>query len=214
MSEVWFCSDLHVGHSNIAKFRLEVSSEQNNREVIKHSWDRIVSKRDLVWVLGDAAFTEEAIDWIGTLSGKKRLIRGNHDTLPTTSYLRTFEEVYGLLKYKGLWLSHAPIHPDELRGKPNCHGHVHYYNIKSQVTDSSGFNVVPSGEDDPRYLNCCVENLMRNLGRPLINLREIKQYFETGKFVEDIIVRSRIDNWYNTKNHGAIDEFYPRGDNA
>lgn len=191
ISEVYFCSDLHIGHKNIANFRKEMTSEQNNRDVIKSHWDSIVSKRDLVWVLGDAAFTEEAIDWIGTLSGHKRLVRGNHDDLPIQSYLKVFEEVYGLVKYKGLWLSHAPIHPDELRGKPNLHGHVHYHSIKEQVTDSTGFNVVSSQFDDKRYLNCCVENLMKHLGRPLINLREVRNYIKTGEYVEDKIVLGR-----------------------
>jgi len=130
-------------------------------------------------VLGDAAFSEEAIDWVGSLKGTKYLIRGNHDDMPTTSYLRVFKEVYGLFKYKGLWLSHAPIHPDELRGKPNCHGHVHYKSIQLD------------GADDGRYLNCCVENLMRNMGRPLINLREVKNYFNTRLFEEDPIVKLR-----------------------
>lgn len=193
MSEVYFCSDLHIGHKNIANFRKEMTSEQNNRYIIKSHWDSIVSKRDLVWVLGDAAFTEEAIDWIGTLSGHKRLVRGNHDDLPIQSYLRVFEEVYGLVKYKGLWLSHPPIHPDELRGKPNLHGHTHYFNMKTDIVneDHSLTSV-----DDTRYLNCCVENLMKHLGRPLINLREVKHYIATGEYVEDKIVSDRRVYWH------------------
>lgn len=179
MSEVYFCSDLHIGHVNIAKFRVEMNSEQHNRDVIKYYWDKLVTKRDVVYVLGDAAFTEEAIDWIGTLKGTKYLIRGNHDLVPTTSYLRAFKEVYGLFKYKNMWLSHTPIHPDELRGKNSLHGHTHYYNMQLD------------GKDDPRYLNCCVENLMRNLGRPLINLREVKHYFNTGEYVADKVIEIR-----------------------
>lgn len=34
-------------------------------------------------------------------------------------------KVYSLVKYKGFWLSHAPIHPEELRGCKNIHGHCH-----------------------------------------------------------------------------------------
>lgn len=205
MSEVWFCSDLHVSHKNIAKFRKEVNSESHNREVIKHHWDKIISKRDLVWCLGDSAFDEEGIDWIGTLSGKKRLVRGNHCDCPTTSYLRVFEEVYGLVKYKGMWLSHAPIHPSELRGKPQCHGHTHYFNMKKQKVSACGEIYYDQEQDDTRYLNCSVENLMRNLGRPLINLREVKHYFATGKYVVDDIVTNRIHHWRNTKNYGAVE---------
>lgn len=166
MSNVYFCSDLHIGHKNVANFRKEITSEAHNREVIKYFWDKQVTKRDLVWVLGDSAFDEDGIDWIGQLNGEKRLVRGNHCDMPTTSYLRTFTEVYGLVKYKGMWLSHAPIHPDELRGKVNCHGHTHYHNMQLD------------GKDDPRYLNCSVENLMRNYGSPLISLNQVRDYFK------------------------------------
>ena len=175
LGNVWICSDLHIGHKNIANFRKEITSEAHNREVIKYYWDKQVTKRDLVWVLGDAAFTEEAIDWIGALSGEKRLIRGNHDDLPTTSYLRTFTEIYGILKYKNMWLSHAPIHPDELRGKNSLHGHTHYQNMKLLGIDE---DCRPKYIDDPRYLNCSVENLMRNYGSPLISLDQVRSYFK------------------------------------
>lgn len=193
MSEVWFCSDLHGGHKNIAKFRKEVSSEEHNREVITQAWNKLVTKRDLVWVLGDAAFTEDAIGWIGTLSGTKRLVRGNHDDLPIQSYLKVFSEVYGLIKYKGIWLSHPPIHSDELRGKPNCHGHTHYFNMKREEIGDFGLMY---SVDDTRYLNCSVENLMRNLGRPLINLREVKHYFKTGEYEKDPVCIWRMNNEY------------------
>lgn len=175
IANVWFCSDLHISHKNIANFRKEVTSETHNREVIKHFWDKQVTKRDLVWVLGDAAFDEEAIDWIGELKGEKRLVRGNHDMCPTSSYLRTFTEVYGLVRYKGMWLSHAPVHPDELRGKVNCHGHTHYHNM--QVLGITQ-GLKPKYHDDPRYLNCSVENLMRNYGSPLVSLDQVREYFK------------------------------------
>jgi calcineurin-like phosphoesterase family protein len=180
IGNVYFCSDLHISHKNIGNFRKEVGSEEGNRAYIKHWWDKLVTKRDIVWVLGDSAFTEEGIDWIAALAGEKRLVRGNHCDLPTTSYLRAFSEIYGLYKYKGMWLSHAPIHPDELRGKVNCSGHIHYANIKKQIVLPDG-SIGSSTEDDPRYLNCCVENFSRHLGRPLATLDEVRNYFKTGE---------------------------------
>ena len=53
-----------------------------------------------------------------------------------------FDEVYGFHKYKEFWLSHCPIHPQELRGKYNIHGHVHHNNIP-----------------DKNYFNVCIEAL-------------------------------------------------------
>ena len=158
MANVWFGSDFHFGHKNIQKFRHFVSSEEQNREMILKDWTDHVTKRDVVYVLGDAAFTMDSIDAFKSLPGKKILIRGNHDLLNTSVYLKYFDEVYGLLKYKEFWLSHAPIHPDELRGKVNIHGHVHYASVNSN-----------------RYFNACVENTRDVVGRSLISLDEVRE---------------------------------------
>ncbi len=52
-----------------------------------------------------------------------------------------FDKVISLTSKKGCWLSHCPIHPEELRGKFNISGHIHNHVI-----------------NDPRYANVCLEN--------------------------------------------------------
>lgn len=164
MANVWFTSDLHFGHKNIQKFRLEVLNEEDNRERIKQDWRDLVDKRDDVYVLGDAAFTMEAVQDFERLMGRKFLVRGNHDELDTQVYLKYFTSVYGLKKYKEFWLSHAPIHPNELRGKVNLHGHVHYQSV-----------------EDNNYFNLCVENLWK-MGYPsLISLDQIRSHYSNGR---------------------------------
>lgn len=171
MAEVWFCSDLHFGHKNISKFRKEVSSEADNVKRITSDWKDVVRKRDVVYVLGDAAFTMEAVKIFDNLPGIKNLVRGNHDLLDTQVYLKYFNSIYGFLKYKEFWLSHAPIHPDELRNKVNLHGHVHYESIRKQSNPVTN----TSSPLDERYFNCCAENLWKIKGRSLINIQEIRK---------------------------------------
>lgn len=142
MSNVYFVGDLHFGHKNIHKFREEFESESQHREFVMDKWQSKVTKRDKVFVLGDAAFTMDAIDSINQLNGMKVLIRGNHDNLNTAVYLKAFKEVEAVVRYKGFWLTHIPIHPLELRGKKNIHGHVHYATIP-----------------DINYENVCLENI-------------------------------------------------------
>lgn len=60
----------------------------------------------------------------------------------------TYDKVYALRKYKGRWMQHAPLHPMELRGTRQLHGHSHY----SLMLKGEG-----GGEIDDRYINCCVE---------------------------------------------------------
>lgn len=172
MANVWFCSDLHFGHKNINKFRHFVDSEEHNRDLIIKDWKNCVNKNDLVYVLGDACFTMETIDDFSELPGRKNLIRGNHDLLDTQVYLKYFESVYGLLKYKEFWLSHAPVHPYELRGKVNLHGHVHYESIRKPFNPL----IDTKQEIDSRYFNCCIENLYNTFNSCLVDLQTIRKY--------------------------------------
>ncbi len=158
MSHVYFIGDLHFGHTGISKFRTQFPSEDVDRKYLMDTWTDLIRKRDVVYVMGDAAFTQDGLDDIGKLAGKKILVRGNHDLLPTESYLSVFAEVYGALAWKGLWLTHIPIHPVELYGRTNVHGHCHR---------GGPGGVHPSGADfrghtigaKATYFNTCAEHL-------------------------------------------------------
>lgn len=151
--EIYVLGDLHFGHRRIAEFRPEFSSREHHEEHICDLWRDTVKERDQVWLLGDAAFTMEGLAKLGTLPGEKILVRGNHDELPTLAYMTVFAEVYGIVKYRrkkrqAAWLSHAPVHPDELRGRINIHGHVHGNSIQ---------RTYPGIGADPAYVNVCPE---------------------------------------------------------
>lgn len=144
MSKKWVISDLHLGHKNILKYSGALRGGNTSEEHDAWLIDQInstVKKGDLLYILGDVAFDEESLKLIKKIKGMKILVRGNHDILATQKYLEYFQQVYGLLSYKGtFWMSHAPIHPVELRGRLNIHGHVHQNSI-----------------DDESYINACVE---------------------------------------------------------
>lgn len=167
MSKVWISSDWHLGHKNIHKFRCKERGfpfQFNNEE--EHSqwltdWVRSnVKKRDTLYLLGDIAFNEDAIKLVGTLPGRKVLIKGNHDAIKSDLYPKVFDQVHGLLRYKHSWLSHAPIHPVELRGKVNFNGHVHDKTLP----------------DTENYQNVCVEELMKIFGTPLVPWIDLIEY--------------------------------------
>ena len=145
MSAVYFLSDLHLAHKNICKFREGFTSVEQHNALIKENYHKRVTKRDTVYFLGDVAFDKESLADVKTWAGaKKILICGNHDLDHHTmkDLVEAYDEVYSLKKYKEFWLSHAPIHPDELRGKVNIHGHTHYHNIA-----------------DDRYVNVSMEQI-------------------------------------------------------
>lgn len=153
MSAVYFLSDLHINHKNICKFRTGFTSVEEHNALIKENYHKRVTKRDIAYFLGDVAFDRESLadvkTWIGA---KKILICGNHDLDHHTmkDIVEAFDEVYSLKKYKEFWLSHAPIHSDELRGKVNIHGHC--VDDKTEILTSDGwkkYNEVAIGQSLP-----------------------------------------------------------------
>lgn len=145
MATSWLLADVHRGHKNIHTYRNFASNEEHD-SIIKENYHNVVTKRDIVFFLGDIAFTHEALAEIKTwTAAKKVLIVGNHDLergIKMRDLCDTYDEVYAFRRYKEFWLSHPPMHPDELRGKVNVHGHVHDKTI-----------------DDPRYFNVSMENI-------------------------------------------------------
>lgn len=87
---VWFTSDLHIGHKNILKHqpnRIKHMSLSSENDIEKHDkwlinyWNRTVKRNDIVYICGDfimgnKQFTEKVLK---QLVGNKHLILGNHD---------------------------------------------------------------------------------------------------------------------------------------
>ncbi len=160
MSNNWFTSDLHLGHKNILNFDKDNSftSEEERSEVITDNIAGCVRKRDVLWILGDSVFTEERLHLLDKIRCTKKLVGGNHcaQHFDNWKLYEKFDRVYGLQKKFGCWLSHAPIHPMELRGKFNVHGHTHGVFMERPILDD--FTGQVSLEKDPRYINMCIEN--------------------------------------------------------
>lgn len=139
-------ADLHLGHRAITKYRTQFATAEDHHETMFDNLATNINKRDSLFILGDCAFT---LAWLYRLKeincAKKTLVLGNHDTERQVSVrhlAEVFDEVSGLIGRNGVWMSHCPIHPDEMRGKEfNLHGHTHEHCI-----------------DDPRYINVCLEH--------------------------------------------------------
>jgi len=144
LSNVWFISDLHWLHKNVCKFRTQFSTEEEHRLTLKENILSVIKKRDTLWILGDSVFSEEGLQDLRDIKCTKKLIIGNHcgqHMKDLWKLYKCFDSVHGLVKKYGCWLTHAPIHPDELRGKWCVHGHTHSHII-----------------DDARYINICPEH--------------------------------------------------------
>jgi calcineurin-like phosphoesterase family protein len=170
MTEVFFVSDLHLGHRTILQHSERVGRPrgggwhdrpttvgEHDEWVIDSCLSVSPTKRTLWWLLGDIAMERDRLPLLDRLPGRKMLILGNHDLFQTGVYLKYVEAIRGGLKKYKCWLSHIPVHPDELRGLPNIHGHCHQHTLR----------------DDSRYLNTAIEWLPEQ--RP-ISLDEVRTH--------------------------------------
>lgn len=123
--KVQFCSDLHLGHDLASDLRgFDTVAEHDDS--IFASLEASCTKRTHTYFLGDIAFTRPNLERLADIKGRKVIILGNHDNFKAVDYLKSFDDIYGFVKYKNMWLSHAPIHPQELwRCDANIHGHIH-----------------------------------------------------------------------------------------
>jgi calcineurin-like phosphoesterase family protein len=67
------------------------------------------------------------------LHGRKIVVGGNHDKPNhTKELLNHVESIVGMVQYKGIFLTHCPVHPREMeyRIKHNIHGHIHENRIE------------------------------------------------------------------------------------
>lgn len=119
----YFISDLHFNHSNILKFeRQEFKTIEEHNEFIIASINRVVTKFDTLYLLGDLG---DDLELIKRLNGRKILVMGNHDKLAKSKYREYFDEVHDTPIYlnKRVVLSHIPI--PVTKGTLNVHGHLH-----------------------------------------------------------------------------------------
>ena len=152
MSHTYHIGDLHIGHRSVCKYRTMFSSVEEHNETLVSNILSTVNKRDTLWLHGDLFFSPESLN--SALEIVERcctvnIILGNHDSdrKIRREIIKTLVDcqnvkLHSLVSKYGAWLSHHPLHPAELRGKFNIHGHVHYQTIR-----------------EPGYFNVSAENL-------------------------------------------------------
>lgn len=148
-NKIFVISDPHFGHKNMALSRGFSSVEAHDRFIIDE-WNKVVTKKDTVILLGDCSMERHAYyEIFNELKGIKKVIMGNHDLgKHSRKLLEYVNSIQSYMEIGGCILSHIPVHPSELkRFRKNIHGHTH----SKHVTKFFGLL------KDKRYVNVCCE---------------------------------------------------------
>lgn len=139
----YFTSDWHLGHKSILKYREQFKTTEEHDEAIFTELAKL-NKRDILYILGDFLFDcenfEKYLERISLYPCRIKLVLGNHDSLKLYSQTvaKNIELQLPLFSHKNCWISHCPIHEQELRGREfNIHGHLHH----AELNDSRYFDV-------------------------------------------------------------------------
>lgn len=145
MCKVFFISDTHFDHHNIIEYcNRPFKDVQEMNEAIISNWNRVVSKDDIVYFLGDFALGSDVEkkyqEYSNLLNGTIYFLRGNHDK-SRSAVGRHFNLISNgtTVCYNGYHfiLSHHPLYDSEIpKGYINIHGHIHN-NILSRVYDAT-----------------------------------------------------------------------------
>lgn len=147
---IFFTSDTHYGHARVIEYSKRPFDDVNEmNEAMIANWNSVVRPGDLVYHLGDFAFTDidKACQIASRLKGQKYLVYGNHDK-------RLRKDVYFNMQW--LWakdyaeikvgdqkiiLMHYAMHVwnQSHRGSWQLHGHSHgsleqdWYKLRTDV---------------------------------------------------------------------------------
>ena len=150
MCNIYFTSDLHFSHQNIAKFcpqfRPQTDVDEMNEALIA-CWNATVKPEDIVYNLGDISFARDIAaiaKVLHRLNGQHHLIYGNHDNvimrnseyflttrkqdgLPLLSSVQHYLKLHLEMMSEPLILFHYPIQEWDgcHKGWYHLYGHVH-----------------------------------------------------------------------------------------
>lgn len=131
MSKNYFIGDCHFSHNDIhKKFRTNFSSDEEHDNIIYENIMACAGKRNQLWLLGDVFFKSDSfwrLDEFSKHFQNVNYLLGNHCNTGISKYAAQLDNVhiFGIQSKYGMWISHAPVHPDELRGRVSVHGHTH-----------------------------------------------------------------------------------------
>lgn len=155
--KIFFTSDPHYYHGNIINYcKRPFSTIEEMNEALITNWNKVVSKEDLVYIVGDFGFGSRKMlrKILERLNGTKILIIGNHDR-PSSIPADCYEQIHNILMINGEGYEFTLVHDpatasaDHSTDTKYICGHLHslpenklYKNWVDVGVDANGFTPV------------------------------------------------------------------------
>jgi len=109
-----YTSDLHHSHKRITEFtdRKLFTSPEEHDNWLRDIWNSQVTKHDTVTHLGDFSFStkyDDVANFISSLNGQKRMIKGNHDRSDILQRLKDDNLIQNWSHYEETKINQVPV---------------------------------------------------------------------------------------------------------
>mgnify|MGYP001178130047 CR=1 FL=1 len=179
MNNIFFTSDLHWDHNKIVDICSRPVEVKDHNDWLIEIWNNTVSKKDIVYILGDVSMASKENTerkFLSKLNGTKHLILGNHDNnlrsstyFESISQIKTFNsnivDIDGIPMNIHIELCHYPMMSwnRSVHGSFHCFGHVH------GRLEGRGLSI-DVGLDAQKYIIPSLEEVLDQLTKKSINL--------------------------------------------
>lgn len=129
MENVFFTSDLHLGHEAIIKFQPRpFNSVEEMDEILIQNWNSRISKSDRVYMLGDFSWISPR-HYLHRMNGNIHWINGNHDKA-SRNWLLDYKNIKSVQDIKTITVHGVSIclcHYAMRVWNKSCHNQWHLY---------------------------------------------------------------------------------------
>ena len=168
---IYYIADTHLGHANIIRLnnRPFKSIEEMDRKIIDN-WNKIVKPEDDIYIVGDLMYKcPDPGKYLAQLSGKKHLIKGNHDKYIKNKGMQKYFESISLIEDimdggRRVILCHYPMVEWDgyFRNSIHIYGHIHNnienkaYKVMKEIP-----NAYNAGADILDFTPCTLDDVIR-----------------------------------------------------
>lgn len=187
MAKTFFTADTHFNDPRFDLYFRPFKSLQEMNKTIIDNWNKVVTREDTVWHLGDFTKTKDGYSFINELNGKINLVLGNYDEENLYDF-SIFDLVVknSILDIRGVpyFLTHKP--EDYSPSMMNLVGHIHgLWKVQKNMINvgTDAWHFLPVTEDQ---INLAYVGIQKHYDKNVFIGEYLSQKAKIGNLLIDI----------------------------